>query len=42
MIRDSKTIKDDIEFSDNYNYPLSNNEAISLVSNVSLNNSNVL
>ena len=38
MIRDSKTIVDDVDFKDNYNYPLTNNEAISMVSSESLNN----
>ena len=42
MIRDSKTILDSVEFVDNYNYPLKDEEAIALVSNVSLNNSNVI
>ena len=41
MIRDSKTILDDITFVDNYNYPLKD-EVLDLSSNVSLNNTNVI
>ena len=41
MIRDSKTISDNIHFIDNYNYPIED-EVISLVSNVSLNNTNII
>ena len=42
MIRDSKTILDDYDFNDEKNYPLTNSEAISLVSNESLNNTLVI
>lgn len=41
MIRDSKTIADDVTFKDNYNYMLLS-DAISLVSNETLNNTNVI
>ena len=41
MIRDSKTIADDVTFKDNYNYMLLS-DAISLVSNEALNNTNVI
>ena len=37
MIRDNKTISSDIDFKDNYNYPLGK-EVINLVSSTSLNN----
>lgn len=41
MIRDSKTIADDVTFKDNYNYMLLS-DATSLVSNEALNNTNVI
>ena len=41
MIRDSKTIADDVTFKDNYNYMLLS-DVISLVSNETLNNTNVI
>lgn len=41
MIRDSKTIADEVTFKDNYNYMLLS-DAISLVSNETLNNTNVI
>ena len=41
MIRDSKTIADDVTFKDNYNYMLLS-DAVSLVSNETLNNTNVI
>ena len=41
MIRDSKTISDNVDFIDKYNYPLGD-DAINLVSNRSLNNTNVV
>ena len=41
MIRDSKTIADGVTFKDNYNYMLLS-DAISLVSNETLNNTNVI
>ena len=41
MIRDSKTISDDVYFKDNYNYPLGK-EAFNLVSSTALNNTNII
>lgn len=40
MIRDGKTISDDVNFMDNNNYYLSNDEVINLSSNRGLNNTN--
>ena len=42
MIRDSKTISDDVSFKDNYNYPLKNEDILSMVSDTSINNNNII
>ncbi len=40
MIRDGKTISDDVNFTDNYNYPLNNID--DLVSEISIKNTNII
>ena len=40
MIRDGKTISDDVNFTDNYNYPLNNIDG--LVSEISIKNTNII